>query len=66
MIVTVRNNDNTLTPYIFEPNGIKRTAEIISFYRNAYSTLAIQGFQVEDALGNIIANGGTVKVGQVA
>jgi hypothetical protein len=60
MLVTVRNNDNTTQNYIFEPNGISRTAEVISFYRNSYKAMRIQGFKVIDDLGNTIANGGSI------
>lgn len=60
MNVTVRSNDNSEQTYIFEPNGISRTAEVIKFYREAYSALRIQGFQVKDDLGNVLAFGGSI------
>lgn len=60
MLVTVRNNDNTSATYVFSPNGISRTAEVIKFYRESYRTLNIQGFQVKDDSGNVIAFGGSI------
>lgn len=60
MLVTVRNNDNTSATYVFSPDGIARTANVISFYRDNYKAMTIQGFQVKDDSGNVIAFGGSI------
>ena len=59
MLVTVRNNDNTVTTYGFAPaNG--RIAEAASYYVNQYMTLQIQGFQIEDEQGKVVKFAGSI------
>lgn len=59
MVVTVRNNDNTTTEYVFEPGPGKAT-QAEQFYSNLYRTLQIQGFKVEDHTGKILSFRGSI------
>lgn len=60
MTVVVRDNNNIATPYIFEPNGPSRLAEVIKFYQDAYRNLRIRGFKVYGENGEVLASGGSI------
>lgn len=60
MKVTVRNNDNSETMYMFEPNGMQRLVELYSYYAKQYMNLMIQGYQIEDQSGRVVKFGGSI------
>ena len=57
MLVITRDNKNQQHTYIYDTRD---AFPLVSFYRAQYRGLKLQGYQVKDASGAVVAYGGSI------